>query len=147
MQHDAFVASHSLTEAILLNKMITCSYLYFTIFNEIIMQYFKQLKEYETKEIFPGYLGRFEHTNNMTLAFWNVKAGSSVPEHSHIHEQIVTVREGRFELTVNGESKILDEGMIAVIPSNIKHSGIAITDCKLLDIFYPVREDYKDCEK
>lgn len=79
----------------------------------------------------------------MTLAFWEVIAGSSVPEHSHIHEQVVIVREGKLELVVNREKRIMDAGCIAVIPSNVKHSAYAVTDCKLLDVFYPVREDYR----
>lgn len=105
--------------------------------------YFHNINSLDTKEIFPGYTGHFVHTNNQTFAFWDVVAGSSVPEHQHMHEQIVTVREGQFQLTVNGETKIMDAGTTAVIPGNTPHSGIAITDCKLLDIFYPVREDYK----
>ena len=88
-------------------------------------------------------MGCFIHTNNQTLAFWEVTAGSTVAEHEHPHEQIVTVREGQFQLTVNEETKILDAGMIAVIPGNTKHSGIAVKDCKLFDIFCPIREDYK----
>ena len=107
------------------------------------MSYFITLQEKKSKEIFPGFIGRFEHTTNMTLAFWDAIAGSNVPEHSHIHEQVVTVREGKLELVVNGESRIMDAGCMAVIPSNVKHSAYAVTNCKLLDVFYPVREDYR----
>ena len=107
------------------------------------MSYFITLEEKKSKETFPGFTGRFEHTENMTLAFWDITAGSSAPEHSHSHQQVVTVREGKLELIVNGEKKVMDAGCIAVIPSNVKHSAYAVTDCKLLDVFYPVREDYR----
>ena len=107
------------------------------------INYFKELKKTGFKEVIPGYFGQFVHTENMTLAFWEVKAGSTFPEHSHIHEQVANIIEGRFKLTIDGNSEILEPGIIAVIPSDTKHSGIAITDCKLLDVFYPVREDYK----
>lgn len=105
--------------------------------------YFQNIQSLDTKEIFPGFTGHFIHTDHQTFAFWDAVAGSSVPEHQHPHEQIVTVREGQFELVVNGEKKVMNNEMTAVIPGNTKHSGTAITDCKLLDIFYPVREDYK----
>jgi len=99
--------------------------------------------ENESKEIIPGFFARFVHTENVTLAFRDAKAGSTFPEHSHPHEQISTIQEGKFQLTINGETKILEGGIVAVIPSNTKHSGVALTDCKLMDVFYPVRKDYK----
>jgi quercetin dioxygenase-like cupin family protein len=95
------------------------------------------------KEIVPGYFARFIHTDNMTFAYWNVKAGASIHEHAHIHEQVAHVLEGVFEITVNGEPLLIEPGKVVVIPSNVKHSGKAITDCRLLDVFYPVREDYR----
>jgi quercetin dioxygenase-like cupin family protein len=108
------------------------------------MNYFTAVKENESKEIIPGFFARFVHTENVSVVFWEAKAGSTFPEHSHIHEQISTIQKGRFQLTINGETKILEEGIVAVIPSHAKHSGIALTDCELIDVFYPLREDYKN---
>jgi len=110
------------------------------------MNYFTTLNESEPKEIIPGFFARFVHTENISIVFWEAKAGSTFPVHSHSHEQIATIQQGQFQLTINGETKILEEGVVAVIPSHAKHSGIALTDCKLMDMFYPVREDYKQHE-
>jgi quercetin dioxygenase-like cupin family protein len=95
------------------------------------------------KEIAPGYLSKIIHTQNNTINFIEVKAGYDVPTHQHIHEQSAFVLEGTFQLTVNGVPQLLDKGMFAVIPPNVPHSGLAITDCRLIDVFSPVREDFK----
>lgn len=95
------------------------------------------------KETMPGYKGRFIHTGNLTFAYWDVAAGSEAPEHSHPQEQVAKVLEGRFELAVDGRPVLLEPGKVVIIPPFVKHGGRAITDCKLLDVFYPVREDYQ----
>ena len=50
---------------------------------------------------------------------------------------------GKFEFTLNGLKKIYFDGDVVVIPSNQPHSGKAITKCLLMDVFSPVREEYK----
>ncbi|MGC9967779.1 MAG: cupin domain-containing protein [Syntrophobacteraceae bacterium] len=95
------------------------------------------------KEVMPGCKAKIVHSENMTLAYWAIEKGSSLPEHSHTNEQVATLIEGRFELTVDGNSRILEPGSVAIIPPNAKHSGRAITDCRVIDVFYPIREDYR----
>jgi quercetin dioxygenase-like cupin family protein len=104
---------------------------------------FKYFADIAVKEIAPGYFSRLIHTEKNTINFIEVAAGRVVKHHQHFHEQYTFVLDGKFELTVNGEPQVLDPGMYALIPSGAYHSGIAITDCKLLDIFSPVREDYR----
>jgi len=96
----------------------------------------------EKKELFPGLEVRFIHSDNVTIAYWDIQAGSLLPKHSHIHEQIAQVTEGEFELTIEKNKFLLKPGLVAFIPSNNEHSGKAITDCKITDTFYPLREDY-----
>ncbi|HIE24977.1 MAG TPA: cupin domain-containing protein [Anaerolineales bacterium] len=104
---------------------------------------FIALSTIEEKEIVKGFHAKFAHTENMTASFWRVEAGAELPEHTHPHEQISIVISGKFEMTLDGEKEILDAGMIALIPSNVKHGGKAITDCEIRDVFTPIREDYR----
>lgn len=104
---------------------------------------FKYFADIPVKEIAPGYFSKLIHTDKNTINFIEVAAGRAVPHHKHHHEQYTFVLEGKFELTVNGEPQVLDPGMYALIPSEAYHSGVAVTDCRLLDIFSPAREDYR----
>jgi quercetin dioxygenase-like cupin family protein len=104
---------------------------------------FIELGSLATREPVPGFRVVFVHSAHMTLAYWDVEEGATLPEHSHPHEQVANVLEGRFELTVAGETRVLDAGTVAVIPSEVPHSGRAVTRCRLLDAFHPVREDYR----
>jgi quercetin dioxygenase-like cupin family protein len=92
-------------------------------------------------ERIPGFHGKFIHTDHLTYAVWEVDAGSAAPLHAHEHEQITSVETGEFEFTLDDETRILTAGMAVVIPSNHVHSGRALSDCRLVDVFYPVRQD------
>lgn len=104
---------------------------------------FIQLETLPSKEVVNGYHARTIHTGTMSFVYWTVEAGHRMPEHSHRHEQVAHVLAGEFELTVNGETKILKPGIVAVIPPHARHGGRALTDCSLLDVFHPERDDYK----
>jgi quercetin dioxygenase-like cupin family protein len=105
--------------------------------------FFYDFADIAVKEIAPGFFSKLIHTQTNTINFIEVKAGCSIPRHQHFHEQCSFVIEGMFELTVDGISQVLDPGKFAVIPPYAWHSGVAVTDSKLIDIFSPVREDYK----
>jgi quercetin dioxygenase-like cupin family protein len=51
---------------------------------------------------------------------------------------------GKFEMIVAGESCVLTANSVLVIPSEARHSGRALTACRMIDVFYPVREDYRE---
>jgi len=101
-----------------------------------------QLDKKEEKEIVPGYHGRIVHSEKMTMAFWRVDSGSPLPEHAHPNEQIMSLLKGQFEFMVNGKKAVHEPGSVVVIPPNASHSGKALTDCQIIDVFHPAREEY-----
>ncbi|NDJ75171.1 MAG: cupin domain-containing protein [Chloroflexi bacterium] len=104
---------------------------------------FITLAEMGSREVVPGFHGKFIHSENVTVSFWDIEQDAVLPEHAHEHEQFSVVLEGKLELTVGGETRVLEPGLVAVIPGNVPHSGRAITPCRVCDVFYPVREDYR----
>ncbi len=103
---------------------------------------FLELHDIREREPVPGYRVRFVHSASMTVAYWEIESGASMPEHSHMHEQIVNFIEGEFELRVGDEVRTAVPGTVAVISPDVPHSGKAITRCRIIDVFHPVREDY-----
>jgi quercetin dioxygenase-like cupin family protein len=102
-----------------------------------------KLAELEKRELVPGAEARFVHGDHMTLAYWDFDADVPLPEHAHPHEQVASVIEGVFDLTVEGVTTRLRPGSVVLIPPNASHSGKSITVCRIIDAFHPVREDYR----
>jgi len=95
------------------------------------------------KELAPGLTGYYIHGDAMTMGMVVIKAGSILPLHQHVQEQITFIAEGQLDMVIGGERVSLTAGMMQVIPSNVPHSAVAVTDCKVIDAFNPVREDYR----
>ena len=104
---------------------------------------FITISELPIREIFPGLRARLVHSGRTSQSWVEVDAGASFPEHRHPHEQTVNVLEGTLELVVNGETHVLSAGQSFVIPPDVPHSGRGRTACRVLDVFAPVRDDYR----
>jgi quercetin dioxygenase-like cupin family protein len=102
------------------------------------------LADLAVKEIFPGFRARIVHTERTSQSWVEIDAGASFPEHRHPHEQVVNVLDGELELVVGGTAHRLEAGHSYVIPPDVPHSGRAITTCRVLDIFAPARDDYRE---
>jgi quercetin dioxygenase-like cupin family protein len=59
----------------------------------------------------------------------------------HVHEQVSYIKKGSVEFEVGGVKRILKEGDVQYIPSNVVHRVKVIEDCMILDVFTPIRED------
>jgi len=99
---------------------------------------FSQMKGLETK-ILSGL-----HGEQMMMVLNSTLPGHEVPTHSHPHEQVGMVFSGKAKLRIGDEERMVQKGDFYCIPSNVPHSDTCIGDepFVMLDIFYPVREDF-----
>src|SRR5262245_38526602 len=71
--------------------------------------------------------------------------GSTVPLHSHPHEQLGYVVSGEITMTCGGETFVCGPGMAYAIPGGVEHAGTAGPEgCVAIDVFIPVREEYRE---
>jgi unsaturated pyranuronate lyase len=68
-----------------------------------------------------------------------------VDEHSHPHEQLGMVVDGELVLQIDGVPHRLRPGSAYQIPGGVPHGAWTEgTTCRVLDVFHPVREDYRE---
>ncbi|MFT3679524.1 MAG: cupin domain-containing protein [Ferruginibacter sp.] len=101
-----------------------------------------QIKDIPPKRLTAGITGYYAHGQNMSLGLVELQSGSAVPLHQHIHEQITFIIEGQLKMNIGGIEYLLVPGSHFVIPPGTWHDAFAVTDCKVIDAFAPVREDY-----
>jgi quercetin dioxygenase-like cupin family protein len=96
------------------------------------------------RELFPGVMIRVMWGEHLMMSFVDFEPHAVVPPHSHPHEQMGWLIEGEFEFTMGNETKTLKAGDAWFVPSNVVHTVRATEKgAKALDVFYPVREEYK----
>ena len=103
----------------------------------------QSIKNIIPKELVDGITGYYAHGTNMTFGYVEIKKGTTMAEHNHMHEQITYITEGQLDMVIGGKPFSLTAGMYYIIPSNVPHGAFAVTDCKLIDVFNPTREDYR----
>src|SRR5947209_10265 len=106
--------------------------------------YFPTAEECAFHTIFPGVNIQTCALEKMMLSLAVLEPHAVVEEHSHPHEQVGMVLDGRLVFFIGGEEKTLGPGDMYRIPGNVKHKVIALDQrARALDIFNPIREDYR----
>ena len=105
---------------------------------------FVRISEIKPNEVLPGFRGRFVHGTGLTVAYWEIAEGSELPMHDHPQEMMINLIEGEMELTVGEETRTVVAGDVVVVPGNVTHGGRALKDCRVIDVWHPVRDDYQN---
>jgi quercetin dioxygenase-like cupin family protein len=93
--------------------------------------------------IFPGVEIHTAAGTNLMLSVVHLEPESVVLDHSHPHEQMGILLEGRLEFTVGGVTRLLGPGDMWRIPGGVLHRVRALDQPAVaIDVFHPIREDY-----
>jgi quercetin dioxygenase-like cupin family protein len=107
------------------------------------MNHYK-LKEVPEEIVSDLFSRRFFTGEKITLAFLSIKKDCVVPLHHHESEQFSYCISGSMRFRIGDEEVVLNSGEIVQIPSNVPHQAIAIEDFTGIDVFSPIREDWRD---
>lgn len=83
------------------------------------------------------------HGAQMTVAQIILRAGATVPEHQHFHEQTTMLQSGRLVFYMEGKEVVLNAGAILNIPPHVPHKVLALEDSIAIDVFSPARDDWQ----
>lgn len=107
-------------------------------------QFFPTAEEMSRHIIFPGVSIQTCSAEKMMLSVVDLAPHSVVEEHAHPQEQVGMVMQGRAIFFIGGEQKTLQAGDVYRIPGNVRHRVVALEEpVRALDIFHPIREDYR----
>jgi quercetin dioxygenase-like cupin family protein len=86
-----------------------------------------------------------EHT---MVNFVHFNEHTEAPLHVHVEEQIVIVLDGEFEFEIDGETRTMRQGDVAVVPPWVPHGAHTHdTTCTEVDVFNPPRETLLDAAR
>ena len=73
-----------------------------------------------------------------------LEAGANLPPHTHPHEQIGYLVSGALDFIIDGQVYSAQPGDSWAIPGNVEHAAKALETSVAIEVFVPVREDYRD---
>ncbi len=82
------------------------------------------------------------HGSNTMMVKFRLAAGSSLPPHSHPHEQTGFLVSGSLRFTISGETATLSPGASWCVLGGKEHSVVALDDSEVVEVFAPLREEY-----
>jgi len=108
----------------------------------------RTLKQNEIKKqsIGTGRERYLSHTESLMMVIIDFDDGPTCepdPSHSHPHEQVSYVAEGKIIVFIGDEKQELGAGDMFTVPADIPHTIQLLTNhVRLVDCFTPLREDF-----
>ena len=106
--------------------------------------------ELPSQEVAAGIHRRYLTASRVTVARFTLAQGTTVPSHSHEHEQVSYVVRGALRFRIGGGAQaagaetIVRAGEVLQIPSWTEHGVDALEEAEVIDVFSPVRQDWLD---
>ena len=96
---------------------------------------FWDLKTLKLDEFRPGIRSKIESGSNLTMAFMEIAPNKEGVAHDHPFDQCGIVIEGKIEMSVGEEKKLLNPMETSFIPAGVQHNWKTIASpAKILDI-------------
>lgn len=107
-------------------------------------EYFSDFKCAGFIEPLAGIRVKSVYLDNAMMTYMEFEPNMVLPEHVHPHEQITMIHRGKLEMTVDGQTRVMEQGDVVVVPANVTHSARTLDEPTIaIDAWSPVREDYK----
>jgi quercetin dioxygenase-like cupin family protein len=104
---------------------------------------FYKVNESGYRQVLPGIkIKTLVYGEKTLFSEFRMKAGSTLPKHSHPHEQTGYLVEGMIRLKVGDETFDAEPGDSWCIPGNTDHGAEILENSVAIEVFSPVREEY-----
>jgi quercetin dioxygenase-like cupin family protein len=106
---------------------------------------FVTVNDIDAVEFLPGLEFRPVLGDNVMTNFVTFAPHTVAPTHVHEEEQVVIVLDGDLEFVIDGQTRLLRPGDVAVIPSWVPHGARTLeVGCTEVDVFTPPRKTLLD---
>lgn len=106
---------------------------------------FVRVDDVEAVEFVQGLEFRPVLAERTMVNFVDFAEQTAAPLHVHEEEQMTIVLDGELEFTLDGETRTMRAGDVAVIPSWVPHGArTKDTTCREIDVFTPPRKSLLD---